>query len=248
MTKVAFLGASLTAQHINHKDKKPTGYCYFLEKYLCSSGISDVRRFTYPGARFEFGAWINLDKIIEYKPDCIFLELCVEDGSNKNQLGERLKDYYFFLRKLVEEDICPALLLIKVDDASADVAKALKNLTRKINIPACEASKEVIENMSGKFNGVHTTTLSAALLANEWKDFIYETLEKRELIIGKLRETMQSFELKTPKYSRYITKNNIGNLKGEHHSSLNIFVESMIFREGNESHLHLSQSLVNTQE
>lgn len=242
MKKVAFLGASLTGQYIHHLDKKPTGYFFFLQKYLHDEGFS-VKRFTYPGSRFEFGAWMNLSSILEYRPDCIFLELCVEDYSQKIKFGERSRDYYYFFRHILESGIAIGLLMIDLDKGSFNTLNAIQKIAEKLKLPYSIASKSQIKEMHGEFRGVHTTTLSAALLAAEWKSFIFQTIEQAPVTLSRCLEHCNHFQLSPPTFSHFHSIN-LGCSEKADIKKVDLLIDSISLAEKDADYAIALQSII----
>ncbi len=176
--KIGLLGASLTHQFINHKTQEPTGYSYYLNMLLKSIYPNNykLRKFTYPGSRFEFGGWFHCKDILDFRPDLLLLEFSVEDGSQKIILGQRQRDYVHFFHILMQHNIFFGCLLL--DHALVDPKQnsLILDICEKMKIPAQFVHQKHIESEQVRFEGVHTNAASSKSLLSAWKPFISNML------------------------------------------------------------------------
>lgn len=101
--KLAFIGASVTAQGTHHQSGEITGYREILSKKIIENLAFDtIRSFTHSGNRMSDGGLINLIEIINFKPDICIIEPLIEDKSRGDKV--LIEEIYFFYEALLEHN------------------------------------------------------------------------------------------------------------------------------------------------
>lgn len=177
--KVALLGASLTQQYISHKTKEPTGYSYFLDDLLKSlyQKNYELKKFAYPGSRFELGAWLHYEAILDFNPDLLLLEISIEDCSQRISIGQRQRDYVHFFQGLMKRKILIGCLLLDHELSDPMLNNLILDICDHMKIPVQLVHQKDVETEDSRFEGVHTNSESAQLLFNAWKPFILNMLK-----------------------------------------------------------------------
>lgn len=111
--KIAVLGASLSAQTVNHKTGELTGY---VEAFRRMSEVElglpseNIIQFAYGGNRLSDAGLIRLEEVIAEKPSVCIVEPIVEDVSRGSEAGEA--EYLHVFNKLVSNNILPLVLCV----------------------------------------------------------------------------------------------------------------------------------------
>jgi hypothetical protein len=177
--KIAVLGASLSAQTTNHKDGEVTGYVEaFRREYSSEYKLQpqDITQFAYGGNRLSDAGLIQLEALINSRPDLCIVEPIVEDTSRGREANEQ--DYLYVFKRLIENNIVPIVFCVPLP-LTADILKSrrfviCRDLCLKYNIPirTVDLSKATDDGLI--FNGMHTVNSTAYFLASELNNFMRE--------------------------------------------------------------------------
>ena len=172
LTSIGVLGASLSAQTVNHKTGELTGYVEALRRsYADALGVvpENIQQFAYGGNRLSDAGLILLDEVIDAKPDICILEPVVEDVSRGREITSA--DFLYVIRKLTENGILPIVfrvpLPLETNVASSDRYVLSGEICERYAIPliTSDLSKAIEAGM--EFNGLHTLKDTAQFLAEE---------------------------------------------------------------------------------
>lgn len=166
--KVAVLGASLSAQTVDHKSGDITGYCEVLRRdHLEQLGITELRQFTYPGNRLSDAGYILLQKVLEWRPEFCLIEPLVEDFSRgKNASAEEI---VYFYAKLLANGIMPITLFCPHpstgDSTPWPARRDFFSFLITYDLPIVDLIMPPAAEAPELFRGVHTTPAGARELA-----------------------------------------------------------------------------------
>jgi hypothetical protein len=139
MKKIAFLGASVTAQKFAHQSGELTGYVEaFREHHATNLGFSEVLTHAWPGNRLGDAGFVCIHQMLAEKPDVAVIEPMVEDRSRGLDFNER--HIHFFFQSCINAGVLPiALALPKprgVDPFGHHDYEILKNYcdSRKLSV------------------------------------------------------------------------------------------------------------------
>ena len=178
--KIAFLGASLSAQTVNHKTGEITGYVEaFRQKYAKTLQINpkDIGQFAYGGNRLSDAGFIRLEELIKTKPDLCVVEPIVEDVSRGVEANEL--DYVHVFKRLIENNITPLVFCVPLPIDTKVLESPRYNFCYKVcskyDIPMKTVDLSKAHAAGLVFKGLHTNNSTAEFLASQLSDFIQVT-------------------------------------------------------------------------
>jgi lysophospholipase L1-like esterase len=182
MKKVAFLGASVTAQSSARETGEMTGYVEaFREIHAAGLELEEVIVYAYPGNRLTDAGLILAQEILPQKPDIVILELTIEDRSRGSDFDER------HLTHLTQIFIKSGTIVIFFampkpdrDDPEEDLAcEMIRRFAETANLPFCAAYLPPGSKRSDYYrDGVHTNVNGALFYADVLARFLKELMEK----------------------------------------------------------------------
>lgn len=188
--KICVLGASLSAQTVNHKTGEVTGYVEaFRRKYSADFGVEDngILQFAYGGNRLSDAGLIRLEELIRTKPDICILEPFVEDDSRGKDASTEV--YIYVFQELLKAGIVPVVfgvpLPVTKNVALTARVKNCLEVCNRFNIPLKIVDLNLAIEQGITFNGLHTEREGANYLAAELRDFLENTDIKQQLNILK---------------------------------------------------------------
>lgn len=110
--KIAFMGASVTAQAYSHSDHRLTGYVEAFQQIAKNVfGESyEQKAFAYPGNRFGDAGLLRIHEVIAYKPTICILEPLIEDTTRGIPPSEKAVQYIYAC--LLRNNILPVTLCL----------------------------------------------------------------------------------------------------------------------------------------
>jgi hypothetical protein len=177
--KIVFIGASVTAQGINHKTQEIVGYTEILsEKLRDNLNFDVVRNFSYPGNRLSDAGLVKLQEVIEAKPDICLVEPLIEDSTRG--VEATINEMYYFYTTLLMNNIYPVTVFLPNPKSGhcRDWINYdnLKNINTELNIPIIELEFQAPID-STYVNGVHTTNKGAILYGEEIYNQFYSIVK-----------------------------------------------------------------------
>jgi hypothetical protein len=167
--KVAIFGASVSAQALNHTTGEVTGYSEVLfRNYASQLNITDFRRVTYAGNRASDGGLILLEQVIAFAPDICLFEPLIEDMTRGTRITEIEIDYIY--HRLLAAGILPVTVMLPnpmgkpPSNNWPEKARYLAVCT-KFNLPVIQIDLTKVEDITEKFNGIHTLAEGAKIYA-----------------------------------------------------------------------------------
>ncbi len=164
---ISFLGASCTAQRVDHRTGEITGYVEYFRRYCANNFmIKGVYQNTYPGNRFAGAGWIKLEDVIALGVDICILELLVEDYSRGSD--STLNDYLSACKALTEAKILPIFLNLPKGGINPSENwnnfKVLQSISSEFNVPTIiiEPPNHLLQTIDEMFNGQNHTKLLGA--------------------------------------------------------------------------------------
>lgn len=115
MYRVVVLGASVSAQSVDHKSGRLTGYSEALKSKSCDDfPIAEIERRTYAGNRLSDGGLLRLAEVVKLRPDICLFEPLIEDRTR----GVRATDdeILFVYASLVDAGIVPITVMLPVPE------------------------------------------------------------------------------------------------------------------------------------
>lgn len=174
---IAVLGASLSAQTVNHKTGELTGYVEAFRQ-RCKKEFAlppeQVKQFAYGGNRLSDAGLIRLEDVIEAKPSICILEPIVEDVSRGSEAGDA--EYLYVFKKLIANNILPVVLCVPLpltdDVTETQRYKVCKRLCEQYHIPILSVDLTAAVDSGVVFEGLHTRSEGATFVANALFEFI----------------------------------------------------------------------------
>lgn len=205
---IAVLGASLSAQTVNHKTDELTGYVEAFRR-RCKEELAlppeCVKQFAYGGNRLSDAGLIRLEDVIEAKPSVCIVEPIVEDVSRGSEAGET--EYLYVFKKLIENNILPVVFCVPLplndEVTKSQRYKACKKLCDQYQIPSLSVDLTRAVESGIVFEGLHTKCESAAFVANALFEFVRALPIKQSL---KRLQSLKSLPLSTYTFKRIDTE------------------------------------------
>lgn len=111
MKKIAFLGASVTAQKFAHQTGELTGYVEAFRKHHASDlGFSEVLTHAWSGNRLSDAGIVCIHQMLADKPDVAVIEPMVEDRSRGLDFNHRHIHYFF--QSCINAGVLPVALAL----------------------------------------------------------------------------------------------------------------------------------------
>lgn len=182
MKKVAFLGASVTAQTYARETGEMTGYVEaFREVYAAGLDFEEVIVHAYPGTRLTDAGLILAQEILKQKPDVVILELTIEDRSRGSDFDERHLNH--LTQRFIGNGIFPVFFVMPKpdrDDAGEDLAcEMIRRFVEAADLPFCEIYLPPGSKRSDYYrDGVHTNIDGALYYADGLATFLREFDDK----------------------------------------------------------------------
>lgn len=174
--KIAFLGASVTAQTYSRTTGELTGYVEaFKNNHSSALGFEEVIVHSYPGNRLADAGLILAKKILRQKPDIVILELTIEDVSRGLDFDDRHLSHLY--RIFVSKRILPVFLALPKPNGIAPYGNPAYERVKKFadanNLPLCVIEfPDDIERSEYYRDTCHTTTAGADFYANSLARFL----------------------------------------------------------------------------
>lgn len=175
--RIAVLGASLSAQTVNHKSGELTGYVEAFRRSFCKRlGVNpeNIVQFAYGGNRLSDAGIIRLEDVIKFRPTICLIEPIVEDTSRGRDATDIEVEYV--LRRLIEESILPVVfcvpLPLSLKVTSSERYKRCLTVCEKMGVPIKEVDLSPAVSRGLTFNGLHTVRETAEFLASELWNFL----------------------------------------------------------------------------
>ena len=109
--KIAFMGASVTAQAYARISGELTGYVEaFQQDHASALGFEEVIVHSYPGNRLADAGMILARRIVKRRPEIVILELTIEDDSRGLDFDERHLSHLYYI--FVSRGILPVFLAL----------------------------------------------------------------------------------------------------------------------------------------
>lgn len=171
--KIAVLGASVSAQNINHTTKEPTGYVEVLRReHMQALGAAEIPQITYPGSRASDGGLVRISDVVAYAPDICIFEPLIEDGSR----GVRISpdEILHIYRQLIDAGILPFTVMLP--NPATRTAKQwqeynkYRKVCRSFDLPVIEVDISKTTALEEKFNNIHTRHPGAQIYARQIAD------------------------------------------------------------------------------
>lgn len=176
--KIAFFGASVTAQTYARGTGELTGYVEAFKKDHASAlGFEEVIVHSYPGNRLTDAGIILAQKILKQKPDIVILELTIEDYTRGLDFDERHLSHLYHI--FISKGILPVLLAFPKPDGIAPYGYPPYEKVRKfadvMNLPMCVIELPADVERSDYYRDTcHTTTAGAHFYADSLARFLNE--------------------------------------------------------------------------
>lgn len=176
--KVAFLGASVTQQFIEHQTGAPTGYTYFTELLLRDHfGESYSQEiFSYGGNRLSDAGILRVHEAIKSNPDICVIEPLIEDSSRGESLSHEVISYIY--ECLLKNNIMPVTLFLPsaycLEAAESSVCAYYISFLKSVGLEdyKCVISLTKQESTSLLRDAFHTNSEGAKKYAGELAQFI----------------------------------------------------------------------------
>tara|TARA_Y100001970_G_scaffold122281_1_gene151587 strand:+ start:12398 stop:13492 length:1095 start_codon:yes stop_codon:yes gene_type:complete len=183
---IAVLGASLSAQTVNHKTGELTGYVEAFRQ-RCKKEFAlppeQVIQFAYGGNRLSDAGLIRLEEVIEAKPSICIVEPIVEDVSRGSEADEA--EYLYVFKKLIANNILPVVFCVPlpliVNVRQTQRYKACRKLCEQYQIPILTVDLDDAVDSGVVFDGLHTRSEGAIFVANALFEFMRELPIKQSL-------------------------------------------------------------------
>jgi hypothetical protein len=95
--KIAFLGASVTAQTFAHQSGELTGYVEAFKKHHATHcGFSEVLSYAWSGNRLSDAGMVCIHLMLQDKPDVAILEPLIEDHTRGRDFSPKHIEYFFY--------------------------------------------------------------------------------------------------------------------------------------------------------
>lgn len=171
--KIAVLGASVSAQNINHTTKEPTGYVEVLRReYIQHLGATEIPQITYPGNRASDGGLLRVRDVVAYAPDICIFEPLIEDGSRGVRISTA--EILYIYTQLINAGILPFTVMLP--NPATRSAKQwqeynkYKQVCNSFNLPVLEIDISATTALEEKFNSIHTLLPGAQIYARQIAD------------------------------------------------------------------------------
>lgn len=171
--KIAVLGASVSAQNINHTTKEPTGYVEVLRReHMPRLGASEIPQITYPGSRASDGGLLRVRDVVAYAPDICIFEPLIEDGSRGVRISP--EEILYIYSQLTNAGILPFTVMLP-NPANRSVKQwqeynKYKQACNRFNLPVLEIDISTTTALEEKFKDVHTLLPGAQIYARQIAD------------------------------------------------------------------------------
>jgi hypothetical protein len=125
------------------------------------------RSYTYPGGRLSDAGMISLNRLKKNSCRYLLFEPLVEDTSRG---ASNEDDYMFFYQTILSSGILPFTLFVENNGGDHPQAVFLKEFCWKLKLPHCIVDADLIRLGGGEFEGVHTRSSGAIMLAESFFD------------------------------------------------------------------------------
>jgi hypothetical protein len=181
--KLAFLGASVTAQKINHQTGDITGYAEaFRVNHCLGLGFTDAVNLAYPGNRASDGGMVRALEVRKYQPDYCIFEPNIEDFFRGSDI---LKDELMFIyQQIIAGGARPIALMlpdhVTLNPTTRPQYALHRSVCETLSIPMIEIDLRDVRDAASFLQNVHTTPLGAQFYAKVIADRLGEILQSTQ--------------------------------------------------------------------